>query len=96
MCSSPPRARLCCLRHSRATHLAGASAKAVADLLGDRVSMVERRYFGADVEGIRDALRATAASSSLGDLERGVDTTRDTTVTEREPQTGESGLSAAV
>lgn len=69
----PSKARLYCLRHSRATHLAGAgaTAKAVADLLGDRLSMVERRYYGFDLEGIRDGLRTAAASSLLGALEVG-------------------------
>lgn len=80
----PPRARIYCLRHSRATHLAraGASVKGVADLLGDRVSMVERRYFGADLEGIRDALALAAASPTLSALERGPDTKRDTNAPE--------------
>jgi len=47
-----------CLRHSRATHLARvATPKAVADLLGDDVRTVARRYFAHDLEAVREAVK---------------------------------------
>ena len=47
-----------CLRHSRATHLARvATPKAVADLLGDDVRTVSRRYFAHDLEAVQEAVK---------------------------------------
>ncbi len=47
-----------CLRHSRATHLARVTTpKAVADLLGDDVRTVARRYFAHDLEAVQNAVR---------------------------------------
>jgi integrase len=52
------------LRHTRATHVLAATGnlRAVADLLGDTVAMVEQRYAGRSVPGLRQALEQTEAS----------------------------------
>jgi len=62
----PPTAKIMNLRHSRATHLLtdGTRVKAVADLLGDNVRMVESRYIGYDVDAMIAAVMAAQAPIS--------------------------------
>ncbi|RLE28279.1 MAG: hypothetical protein DRJ65_00185 [Acidobacteria bacterium] len=66
----PEKFKIYNLRHTRATHLLSATGnfKAVADLLGDTVKMVEDRYAGRDVPGLRQALDL-AATGALSEID---------------------------
>ncbi len=59
------------LRHTRATHFLAATGdyKATADLLGDTVKMVEDRYAGRNVPGLRVATERAASSPELAKID---------------------------
>jgi integrase len=61
------------LRHTRASLLlvATGNLRAVADLLGDTMAMVEQRYAGRSVPGLRQALNQAAESPELAAIEAG-------------------------
>ncbi len=80
----PPTFKIYNLRHTRATHFLTATGdyKATADLLGDTVKMVEDRYAGRNVPGLRQATERAGASPELAEIDG------DKSVTTLYPQSG--------